>query len=321
MPDSHSDATLILGGGGFLGAHAVAAAVTSAQTSATFADPLGPAVIATSRNPLLAPKFSVPRDAAEWEPLDLQAPGELRTFLDEVQPTAVLNCLALSRALDCEAQPELALLLNKGVPAELAAWCAEHDARLVHVSTDMVFGGEDTPPAGFAEDGEPQPLSVYGRTKVEGERAVLSAYPKALVCRLPLLYGNSGGLNRGASDTLLALVEGGQVPTLFTDEWRTPLEVSNAAQALVELLAGSASGILHIAGPDRVNRYELGLATLIAMGFQQGAAESAVKPVESASIPTLGPRPRDLCLDSRRARALLETPLHGTAEGLWRAAR
>ena len=82
------------------------------------------------------------------------------------------------------------------------------------------------------------------------------------MARLPLLYGNSGGRGLGASDSLLEAIERGEKPRLFVDEWRTPLEVSNAAEALVELLEFDHGGVLHLAGPDRVTRHEFGLAVL-----------------------------------------------------------
>lgn len=312
--------TLVTGASGFLGAHVVAAALARSRGEATLADPLGPPVVAQSRGPaLLAPRFGEgPRDAAEWIERDLAGQGVLG-LLDTVRPDEVIHCAAMSRAVACEAEPEMAAELNGRVPGAVAAWCAARGARLIHISTDLVFGETDAPPRGFEEAAEPAPLSTYGRTKLEGERAVLEAFPEATVARLPLLYGNSGGRGLGASDSLLEAIERGEKPRLFVDEWRTPLEVSNAAEALVELLDFDHGGVLHLAGPDRVTRHEFGLAVLAAMGLEPGAARGEIAEARQADLDAGAPRPRDVSLDARLAARHLETGLHGVEAGMARA--
>ena len=174
-------------------------------------------------------------------------------------------------------------------------------------------------PGGFTEDAEPAPLSEYGRTKLAGERAVLEAAPGSTVVRLPLLYGDSAGRGLGASDALLEAVEKDAHPPLFIDEWRTPLEVSNAARALVEILDFEAPGIVHLAGPERVSRYEFGLAVLAAMGLDRDDARAQVREARQADVDSGAPRPRDVSLDASKASAALEVELLGIAAGLGRA--
>jgi len=313
------EGTLVLGGSGFLGAHVVASAVREARTLATMADPYGAPVHATSRDPMLAPRFCEPRDAALWEMVELTSHAALEQLLAECRPQAVINCVALSRMSDCEADPELARTLNAQLPGWVAAACATSGARCVHVSTDLVFGADPPRPSGYREDDRPQPLSVYGETKLAGEEAVLGANAAALVVRLPLLYGNSGGRNLGASDSLLAAVDRDEVPPLFCDEWRTPLEVTNAADALVELAALDVAGRLHVAGPERIDRYSLGLLALAAMGLAQEEAQACVRRAESSEVFKPGTRPRDVALDASRAARLLQTQLLAPREGLQRA--
>lgn len=312
---------MILGASGFLGAHLVAAAVARSRREATFADPLGPPVVGACREPALAPRFAHPRDAARWEACDLCEEPALRALLERVVPAQVIVAAALARVGDCDRDPARAELLNAIVPERVATWCREHDSRLLHVSTDLVFGGEDAPPSGFREADDPRPLSLYGRTKAEGETRVLAAHPGGLVVRLPLLYGDSGGRALGASDGLLAAVERDEQPPLFVDEFRTPLEVKNAAAALVELLNTDARGVLHVAGPERVSRLELGLAVLEGMGLTAETARSAVRAAQAGEVPGLGPRPRDVSLDARLARRSLVTPLLGVRAGVAAALR
>lgn len=309
--------TLITGASGFLGAHVLGAAVGRSQAEATLSEPLGPLVVGQSRSPaLLAPRFCSPRDAAQWIEADLL--GGVDALLDRVRPTEIVHCAALSRAAECEREPELAQAMNAALPGALAAWAAEHGARLIHVSTDLVFGAAEAPPGGFDEDAEPGPVSEYGRTKLAGERAVLDALPAATVARLPLLYGDSAGRGLGASDSILERVDRGEQPRLFVDEWRTPLEVSSAAAALVELLDFDAPGVVHLAGPERVSRYDLGLAVLASMGLSRDEAEAELQPSRQADLDAGAPRPRDVSLDASRAAAALSAELPGVAAGLAR---
>jgi len=309
--DATRETTLVLGGSGFLGAHALAVLAAGRCGSDTGR------VISASRRPAAG---APPPAGVELHCVDGERPGAARALCDLVRPERVLCVAALARAADCEADPARARAANAALPEELARWCALRGARLVSVSTDLVFGGEPAPAGGFTEDDPPAPVSAYGRSKAEGEERVLAAHPSALVVRLPLLYGSSAGRGLGASDALLAAVAQGERPRLFTDEWRTPLEVANAARALVELLAGEAAGRLHVAGPDRLSRFELGQAVLRAAGHAEAAARELAPPARQAEVEAAAPRPADVSLDASRARRLLATELLGVRDALTAAA-
>lgn len=292
--------TLVLGGSGFLGAHVVAQAgpdvVVAGREEATHAGSRQEGIHAGSGR-------------AKFRKLDALVPGQLELVLDSVRPARVILCTALSSVADAEKYPGLARALNVEFPRLVAVWCARNRARLVHVSTDLVFGGNEPRPESFREEDPPAPLSEYGRSKAAGESALLHAHPKALVVRLPLLYGDSFGRGRGASDSLLAAIARGERPTLFTDEWRTPLAVENAARALVELAGTDASGLLHVAGPDRLSRYELSLIVLGSRGMSEDAARGAIRTATRGELGFEATRTRDASLDSSRARRILGTPL------------
>jgi len=280
-----SEATVIFGGSGFLGAHAVSMALQRAD--------LDHPVVSASRSPQAGPLFGRHRAGPQFERVDAREPEALLAVLDGWRPARVINCLALARGGACEEDPLLASHLNAQVPGQLARWCRRNGARLVHVSTDLVFG--DAPP--------PDP----------------AACPRAVVARLPLLYGASGGRELGASDSFLGAVERGEVPHLFSDEWRSPLLVEDAAGAILELAWGKVDGLLHLGGPDRVSRIQLGLALLIARGMTPGDAEASVVAARRADANLVPPRPEDTSLDSSRARSVLRTRLRGLREGVARA--
>ncbi|NQZ97442.1 MAG: sugar nucleotide-binding protein [Myxococcales bacterium] len=288
----NSSRVLVLGAGGFLGQHVVTT--------------LGERALAHARTPQLAASPALTADLAD--------PDQLAQLLKSSTARALINCAAAASAA-CEGDPAMAATLNTDLPRALGEWAAREGARVVHVSTDLVFGTEPAPAGGFREEDEPAPVSAYGETKAGGERALLEACPKAMVVRLPLLYGDSYGSGRGASDDLFGILARGERARLFTDEWRTPLPVSVAAQALVELVDGETSGILHVAGSERVSRLELGLA-LHARRF--GDPDKAVREIEGCARADLGlspPRPEDTSLCTRRAQDILRTALPNLAEG------
>lgn len=273
---------VVLGGTGFLGPHLLRAAA------------------AAGFEPL-----AVARRAPDRARADVTDHAALECLVDATAPRAIVNAAALARIADCDADPGLARRVNADAAGAVARIAAARGLRLVYVSTDLVFGAASAPPGGFAERDEPSPASVYGATKLAGERAVLAAHPGALVVRLPLLCGDSLGRALGASDAVLAAVARGERPRLFRDEWRTPLDVADAAAAIVELVEGDASGTLHVAGPERMTRLELGLRALRAAGRADAATlvDSALRDGQHAG------RPADVSLDASHARALLSTRL------------
>jgi dTDP-4-dehydrorhamnose reductase len=286
--------TLVLGASGFLGPHVVAALA-------------GP-VIGVSREPGRAPVAGRPGRALA---VDLSRPDEPDGLIDRHAPHAVVNCVALARVDACEGDPDRARAVNVELPARTARACAARGIRLVHVSTDLVFDGELAEGRRHAESDPPSARGVYGRSKAEGEHAVLAAFPHALVVRLPLLFGDSGGRGLGASDGLVAAIRAGRRPALFTDEWRTPLDAAVAGAALAELCARAEFGVLHVAGPERLSRHELGRLVLRAHGFDDACVEPATRAERR-----LASRPRDVSLDASAARALLATRLAGPSESL-----
>ncbi|MCC6406244.1 MAG: SDR family oxidoreductase [Planctomycetes bacterium] len=316
MTQARAVSTLVLGGSGFLGAHVAAAAWKRERSRPE--DARG-RVVSASREPARGPTFWQPRDAVELVGVDATG-GELERVLDELAPARIVCCAAASRISDCERDPARAEAVNVELPRYLARWCAARGARLVHVSTDLVFGASSPASGGFVESDPPAPISVYGASKARGEAAVLSADPHALVVRLPLLFGDSGGRALGASDSLVAAVRAGEQPMLFRDEWRTPLDVSNAAEALSELAESHVAGILHVGGPVRLSRVELGHLVLRAAGKKSAELYGLVRAGTRSEAGLAATRPCDVALDTTRALEHLSVTLLAPREALARRA-
>lgn len=237
---------------------------------------------------------------------DLTDAAAVEALWEQVRPEAVLHLAAMTAVDTCEADPARARALNVEATARLAALAARDGARMVYTSTDLVFDGARAP---YAEADPPTPLFAYGRTKAEGEQALLAASAQHLACRVALCYGPLPGGGMRQIDWILRKAEAGEPVTLYADEHRTPIDSLSLADALAELLVGTQRGLLHLGGADRTSRLAFGRALLERAGHDPELA----RPASAAASPI--PRPRDVSLDTRLAARLLATPLPGLAEG------
>ncbi len=229
-------------------------------------------------------------------PVDLAAPGQVVTAFAAARPALVIHAAALSRIADCHRDPERARRVNVEATALLADLCGRTGARLVLTSTDMVFSGEQ---GNYREDDAPGALSMYGRSKAASEQAALAA-PHAAVIRLSLLYGPSLNGRAAFFDEQATALREGRPVTLFEDEWRTPLDLLTAARAILAVARSDYTGILHVGGPERLSRADMGYRLAAFLG----ADPSPIVVTSRSQAPAAEPRPRDLSLDSGRWRGL-----------------
>ncbi len=239
----------------------------------------------------------------------------------------VINAAAYTDVERAEEEPEAAYRVNETGAAHVAAAAAAAGLGLVHVSTDFVFDGRKAGP--YAEDDSPNPLSVYGASKLAGERAVAAAYteeravaaahPGALVVRTAWVYGSPKG---GFPGKILEAAKTRDTLEVVADEIGSPTYAPDLAAGLVALArlvapAGlvtpaeqSAAGLFHLAGTGVCSRYELACEALKAAGL----GHVTVEPVDSAEFPTAAERPKNSVLDCSKAAAL------GVALPHWREA-
>ncbi len=257
------------------------------------------------------------RPAPAMVVMDLLDPGSIERAVGDAEPDGVVHAAAWPELLRCEQDPDGARRANVNATAVLARACARNGARLVFLSTDQVFDGER---GGYAEADEPAPVNVYGRTKLDAEQAVASGFaaaagPRAAGCvlRLSLVYGTSPGGQRTPVEQILAAVRRGERPRLFADEFRTPVFAEDAARACEELLTRAGPPrLLHLGGPDRATRYELGLMIADRWGFPRSVLERG----SQAEMGSAVHRPRDVSLDSSLARSWLIRPPRTLPDGL-----
>jgi dTDP-4-dehydrorhamnose reductase len=235
--------------------------------------------------------------------LDVTSTAEFNAVVARVRPDAIVHCAAMADADRCERAPEDARRVNREACESIARLCARDQIRLVALSTDLVFEGNR---ASCPEDAPTRPSLVYGQTKLAGEEAVLSECPEAAVARVALVVGRGFGPRATASEAIAWRLATGQSVRLFSDQYRSPVGADSVADAVARLALGRHAGRFHLGGPERISRLDLGLRVARALGLPSAGIES----VRQADSPIGAPRPKDVSLDSSRARRELSwTPL------------
>jgi len=218
----------------------------------------------------------------------------------------VIHCAAVSTIEACENSPELAWELNVNAAADLARQAADLGVGFIHISTDAVFDGRT---GGYTEQSTPNPQTVYAKTKLAGESAVLSAHPNAMVARVNF-YGWSPSGNRGLAEFFFNNLRSGQTVPGFNDQIVSTLEVSFLAGALTALYELGASGILNVASSEPITKYQFGRNLAKTFGFNP---ELVVESQQSSYLHY--PRSPMLNLDTTLIQNLLGQSMPNQLEG------
>lgn len=196
---------------------------------------------------------------------DLLAPGATEYVLKQTKPDWVINCAALANLDACKAEPARARQLNTELPAILADIVARGGARLLHVSTDAVFDGQR---GEYTETDSPSPISIYGKTKLEGEVGVLEVDPQAIVARTNLFGWSLSGQRSLAEFFFYNLKSETQIDG-FTDVFFCPLLANHLTDIFLEMLGAGLSGIYHVVSHDCISKYEFGSRLAQKFGFNR----------------------------------------------------
>lgn len=235
----------------------------------------------------------VPLEGVHSIEVDLTDFRRARSLFHQVRPDAVIYAAALAKPDLCQLQPVESARINVDAPIFMASLCAESEVPMVFTSSDLVFDGRNPP---YREEDPVSPISTYGKQKAKAEAGILQCYPRAVVCRMALMFGDGGP---HASSFLKAMVSSmrlGEELKLFTDEVRTPLSGRDAAMGLA-LALDHAGGLLHLGGRERISRFDLGLLTAKVFGI----SEPAITPALQREVPTPAPRSADVSLDCSKA--------------------
>ena len=261
---------VVTGGSGYLGASIINRAPETWQIAATYcAHPIAQGNAAAFR-------------------VDVRDTDAVDHLYDEFQPEVVIHTAARMTGDEMR-------LVNVDGTRHVARAAARLHARLIHLSSDVIFDGEHAP---YDETAAPDPISPYAEFKARAEFALQEEFPHAVIVRTSLIYGFA------PLDPRTRQVLNGEMPHLFTDEYRCPIFIDDLADALLELAENDFAGVINIAGAQRLSRYEFGVKMVKAL-----RAAPRFEPALSASYP--GRRPRDCTLDISLARKILRTRLRG----------
>ncbi len=238
-------------------------------------------------------------DLPELDITDAAAVEAMLTRLGDEQGglDGVVNCAAWTDVDGAESKQELARAVNSDGAGVLARAAAQAGVRMLHLSTDYVFDGVaplggDGRPRPYVESDPTGPRSVYGSTKLDGERQVLGASPRHTVVRTAWLYGVDGS---NFVETMLRLAAERPAVQVVTDQTSSPTWAGHLAPALLGLLQREVSGLVHMTGAGEVSWN--GFAQEI---FRQAEVACAVEPASSAQMARPAPRPAWSALESER---------------------
>ncbi|OHV02053.1 dTDP-4-dehydrorhamnose reductase [Mycobacterium talmoniae] len=246
--------------------------------------------------------------SSQWDITDPAAAERI------VEPgDVVINCAAYTNVDAAESHESAAHAVNAAGPGHLARACARAGARMIHISTDYVFSGDfgGSAPRPYEPDDPVGPLSVYGRTKLAGERAVLAALPTATVVRTAWVY--TGGTGTDFVATMRRLAGGDDTVSVVDDQIGSPTYVADLAAALLQVADGRVTAhVVHAANDGAVSRFEQARAVFGCLG----ADPDRVRPVASADNPRPAARPAYSALSGAASARAGLTPLRGWHDAL-----
>lgn len=251
--------------------------------------------------------------SSQWDITDPQAADQIVRTGD-----MVINCAAYTNVDGAEGDEQRAYAVNAAGPEHIARACARVGAGLIHISTDYVFSGDfgGSAPHPYGPDDKTAPLSVYGRSKLAGEEAVLAASPDAVVVRTAWVY--TGGSGKDFVAVMRRLAAGDGTVEVVADQTGSPTYVADLVAALLQVADGHVQArIVHAANQGAVSRF--GQARAVFEGV--GADPERVVPTRSADNPRPAARPEYSVLSGRESEQAGLSPLRPWQDALLAALR
>jgi dTDP-4-dehydrorhamnose reductase len=259
-------------------------------------------IVGVDRGKLVNAPFQVVQE-------DLADLSSISPLLDAVRPAWLINCAAIADIDVCEEFPERAKILNTDMPAKLAKACKIRGISLAHISTDAVFDGQKD--GFYLEQDQPNPVNVYAKTKLDGERAVLTENPSAIVARVNF-YGWSLGGRRSLAEFFFNNLSTDKSMSGFTDAIFYPMLVNHTGRILVKMLKQGITGLYHLVGPQSMSKYQFGVE--IARKFN--LRESGISPRSIHTSNLSAKRSHNLSLSTNKLSTVIGEPLPEFSTGL-----
>ncbi|MFQ5541483.1 MAG: SDR family oxidoreductase, partial [Candidatus Binatia bacterium] len=188
--------------------------------------------------------------------MDLTGEAEVKARVLDLRPDVIIHTAALTQVDECERDPFRAALVNVQATETLVGAARELGSKFVYISTDYVFDGRR---GYYAEADTPNPVNVYGRTKLSGEERVHSCLPTSLVLRTSI-FGFNIQPKKGVVEYLIEPLEKRQMVSRYSDQFSTPIYTRDLSTLILELLDRGSSGLFHIGGGERVSRCDFAVS-------------------------------------------------------------
>ena len=241
----------------------------------------------------LVPALSVKHQvlARDIEDLNIADQQRVQKEIETLRPQVVVNAAAYTDVDGCEAKRELAFSVNAEGARNIAAGCAASNARMIHLSTDYVFDGTSSAP--YREEDPPNPLNVYGASKLQGERQIREVLENHLIIRTEWLFGRHG---KNFVDTILRLAAQQEELRVVNDQRGAPTFTKDLSWAIEKLLEKEAKGILHITNSGSCTWFEFAHQIFKEKNIDNGS----IVPISSAALTRPAKRPANSVLDCHR---------------------
>ncbi len=241
--------------------------------------------------------------------MDLCDEKSIVSTVKSEKPDAVIHSAALTSPEKCEDDKDLCQNTNVEGSKTLAKACADIGAKMIYISTDLVFDGEK---GDYTENDAPNPLNYYAESKLEGEIKILEQMPEAIIARTAIVYGRGAFSEGGFASWLIGSLRRGEKIFLFTDQFRSHFYIEDCARAVSLLLEGEYGGLYHLSSGEKQSRYDFGMAVAETLGLDK----SLITPITMDEKPSAAKRPKDVSLSN--AKLVRDTDFKPTplAEGL-----
>jgi dTDP-4-dehydrorhamnose reductase len=202
--------------------------------------------------------------------------------------------------------------VNVGAVKNLVKVCQEHKIKLIHLSTDYIFDGENGP---YSEDDPPNPVNFYGKTKLESEDVIKQSGIDSLIVRTNVLYGFGKRVKRNFLFWLLEKLSTGDKLEIVTDQFNNPTLADNLSECILEMIERDLTGVFHMGGAEYLSRYDFAVKVAEKFGFEN----ASISPIKTETLKQKAKRPLRGGLRVEKAQSLLKTKLLNVEEGLERA--
>jgi len=234
--------------------------------------------------------------------IEISTMGSVKQVLEKHKPDVIINTAAYVRVDDCETEQEKAFSVNALGAKNMAVVAQQIQAKLIHISTDYVFGGEAEPQnTPYTEFDTPVPISIYGKSKLAGENFVRDFCHKYFIVRTSGLFGVAGSMGKGGNfvETMLSLGKERDELRVVNDQIFSPTYTKDLAIKIAQLIQTEYYGTFHITNRDACSWYEFTTEILKLAGLQ-----TPVIPITSDQYPQKARRPRFSVLDNYHLRLL-----------------